>query len=424
MVVPKKAMVALSNVAPAANMAAQHFMLCLLLLAPSAFGFSIRGAPAYDAAENEAALATHAAQTGVNEMEDTSKLVNSEQKKMSKYLQKKSAGLVPASLSADDGSTNYLIASFPELRVVNYVRLPDLVWRPLVATGLASPHSVVIDEDRARVYIADKGVAKIVWYQLISLPGGTLISDGRQHVAAQGVSVRNMALDLSGNLWFSGTTTPLPPIPAVDGIFKQTLLTIDQSTASGVPLPPLAQWTSVATKSVASPLALDAFSIYYGNDMAGTSKGSIVKASQTVPTDPSTGISPMADNIDTTYSVAVTPTAIFYGGDNTIYGVLKSKVGGSCGATGAQCKVVTDLVKKPTAMLWDGDGSVFVADNGAGAIYSFASGSVSPHALDKIIDAGQVWGLDVFKVSKGSARGMAAPLALVVLLSALIATFQ
>merc|ERR1740133_604470 len=137
----------------------------------------------------------------------------------------------------------------------------------------------------------------------------------------------------------------------------------------------------------------------------------------------------MADNADVVYSVAVTPNALFYGAEGAIYGVHKNKVGASCGATGDLCKVVTDLVKKPTSMLWNGDGTIFVADNGAGAIYSFASGSVSPHALDKIIDAGEIYGLDIMKVQKlqgpdeSSATSMA-PTLVLFLVSAVIAMFQ
>merc|ERR1719198_525410 len=237
------------------------------------------------------------------------------------------------------------------------------------------------------------------------------------------MAVRNMALDLEGNLWFSGTSTPVPPIVPINAIWKQPLVVIDQGLLSGVPIDPLPQWTSQHTGSTASPLVLDAFNIYYGNDMDGQTKGSVVKAGQTVPTgDPSSGLVAMSDNAGTTYSIAVTPTALFYGADNAVYGVQKTKVGASCGATGDLCKVVTDLVKKPTAMLWDGDGSIYVADNGAGAIYSFASGSAGPHALDKIIDAGQVWGLDVLTVVKdsGAPRGASsAVLALLLVFSAL-----
>lgn len=413
-------------------------LLCgLILLTPSALSIGIRGLAApnaddvADMAGNEASDALHAGGTIMDQTEDTGRLVETEHKKLTAHLNTKAKSLLPASLAGSDGSTDYLIASFPEFRVVNYVRLPDLVWRPLIVTGLANPRSVVVDEDRARVYIADPGLCKIVWYQLISLPDGTLISDGRQHVAVQAVNVRSLALDLTGSLWFSAVSTPTPPIPSIDAIWKQPLLTIDQTAASGTPLEPLPQWTKAATSSNPSPLVLDAFNIYFGNEMEGKTKGSVVKASQSVPlANPSSGISPMADNADVVYSVAVTPNALFYGADGAIYGVQKNKVGASCGATGDLCKVITDLVKKPTAMLWNGDGTVFVADNGAGAIYSFASGSVSPHALDKIIDAGEVYGLDILKVvrnqgeeEKSSATSMA-PTLVLFLVSAVIAMFQ
>jgi hypothetical protein len=409
----------------------------LLLSAPVVSGISIRGgidrweaAPvsgadaaelASDQAEHGTNNALAAVGTAAGELGDTGRLVETEHKALSAHLQKKSQALLPESLSDDDGTTNYIVASFPEFRVVNYVRLPDLVWRPLVVTGIASPKHVVIDNDRNRLYIVDAGVAKILWYQLIVLPDKTLISDGRQHVAVQAVACRNLALDLEGNLWFSAASTPVPPTPSTDAIWKQPIMAIDQGAASGMPIDPLPQWTKAHTGSMPSALVLDAFGLYYGNDGDGKNKGSLVKASQSVPVaNPSSGLTPLADNVDTTYSVAVTPTAMFYGSDDAIYGVLKNKVGGSCGATGDLCKVITDLVKKPTAMLWDGDGTVYVADNGAGAIYSFASGSVSPHALDKIIDAGEIFGMDILKFVKEDGKNSASSVVPTAMLAALL----
>lgn len=358
-------------------------------------------AEAAGGANSEADLAIDAGHKAANNAKDTARLIDTEQRRLRAHLSVKAKGFLPPGLSADDGATNYLIASFPKLRCVNYVRLPDLVWRPLVVSGVGAPAALVVDEERARLYIADGAVAKIVWYQLLSLPSGALITGGRQNVAVQAMGTRNLALDLAGNLWFSGKSLPPPPVPSTDAIWKQPWMTIDQSSISGTPIDPLPQWTNGHTQSTVSPLVLDAFNIYYGNDVEGKTKGSLVKASQSVPlADPKSGLSAMADNAEVTYSVAVTPTSLFYATDNAIYGVMKTKVGASCGATGSLCHVVTDLVKKPTSMLWDGDGTIYVADNGAGAIYSFASGSVSEHALDKIIDAGGVWGLDVFKVMK------------------------
>jgi hypothetical protein len=395
---------------------AQRLVCGVLLLALRSSGLGIGQSPLeVDSASNQAQLSGAAAtETAQAEVADSKRLIEAERKTLAAHLNKKAESFLPKSLSQDDGQTNYLISSFPEFRCINYVRLPDLVWRPLVVSGLGSPHSVVVDEDRLRLYVVDNAVVKIFWYQLIALPDGTLISDGRQHIAVQNMAVRNLALDLEGNLWFSGTSTPVPPIPPIDAIWKQPLMIIDQSLLSGVPIDPLPQWTSGHTKSSPSPLVLDAFSIYYGNGMQGKEKGSVIKAGQAVPAGGG-GLVGMADNTDTVYSIAVTPTVLFYGADNAIYGVAKTKVGASCGATGDQCKVITDLVKKPTSMLWDGDGTIYVADNGAGAIYSFASGSASPHALDKIIDAGEVYGLDVLTVVKGAAARGAPSLVLALL---------
>jgi hypothetical protein len=305
-----------------------------------------------------------------------------------------------ASFAADDGIRRYVIATFPRWRTVNYVRLPDLVWRPII-TDLVAPHSIAVDEDRARLYIADTGAAKIFWYQLTSMPGGQLMISGSQKVAVSTVSARNLALDLQGSLWFSGASTPLPPIPSIDAIWKQSLHNIDSSSLTGVPIDASPVWrTKELLPTVPAPLALDAFSIYFGSDGQGKKKGAVIKTAQEVPiANPSNSVKAMADNFDKTYSVAVTPTALFYGVEKGIYGILKTKGGGSCGAKDAQCTLVTKQVQKPTSMIWDGDGSIYLADAGAGAIYSFASGSVTPHALEKVIDAAEVYGMDIFRVN-------------------------
>jgi hypothetical protein len=299
----------------------------------------------------------------------------------------------------EDGNSNYVVASFPRLKVIQYVRLPDLTWRPLVTSGVFTPQSVAIDEERGRLYVADPGAVKVVWYQLLSFEN-KLLTDGRQHVAVVSMNARNIAVDLNGNLWISGATAPVPPAVAVDAIWKQSHLNIEQAVLSGNPIEPQPVWRSSWTNANPSPLGLDAFNIFFGNEGSGKEKGSVVQTTQEAPLTESTeSLKAMADNVDTVYSVAVTPTLLFYAGDDAIYGVLKTKSTSSCGQDSSMCTVISTVAKKPTAMIWDGDGSIFVADNGNGAVYSFAAGSASPHALEKIMDAQDIWGLDVFRVS-------------------------
>merc|ERR1719310_1142113 len=177
-------------------------------------GLTVEGVS--DVAEGGVSDAAHTVGGATEQAEDTGRLVKYESEKVQDKLRAKmKKNFVPPSL-AWDGETNYLIASFPELRAINYVRLPDMTWRPLVITGIMSPKSIVIDEERARMYVADTALAKIFWYQLIVLPDKTLISDGRQHVAVAAVNCRNIALDLQGELWFSGSSAPLPPVPSID----------------------------------------------------------------------------------------------------------------------------------------------------------------------------------------------------------------
>jgi hypothetical protein len=369
-------------------------------------------------ASNQKNLAESAKDKAISNTLQAKTLSESESKNFNHFVQGEIRKRAPAALADEDGEWKYMIASFPELRMIQYVILPDYVWRPLQNTGLSNPEYIVVDQERNRLYIADTVLLKIVWYQMLTLADKKLISDGRQHVAVGSIKARSLALDLDGNLWFAGESTPLPPTPSTNAVWKQPLLAIQQATTSGLPADPTPVWTRDQTQSTVSPIVLDAFNIFYGNDQAGTSQGTIVKASKEAPlTDPGSSLTRMADNFDTVYSLVVTPNAVFYGVDGAIYGLPKTKVDSSCGATGDLCQEVTTAVTKPTSMVWNGEGTVYVADNNAGAVYTFASGSVSPHALDKLIDASGVFSLAVYNVNINAAAGLSVFVPLILLMS-------
>lgn len=378
-------------------------------------------------AVNQKNLAIAAKDKAVSNSLQAKTLTESEAEKVDHFVQGEVKKVAPITLSDDDGEWEYMIASFPELRLIQYVSIPDYVWRPLQNTGLKNPEYIVVDTQRNRLYIADTVLLKVVWYQLLTLDDKKLISDGRQHVAVQSMKCRSLALDLKGNLWLAGESTPLPPTPSVNAIWKQSLMNIQQAATNGLPMDATAMWTKDHTQSTVAPLVLDAFNIYYGNDQEGTVQGTIVKASKEAPlADPGNSLTRMADNFDKTYSLVVTPNAIFYGVEGAIYGVPKTKVDSSCGATGELCQKVTEAVQRPTSMIWNGEGTVYVADNGAGAVYTFASGSVSPHALDKIIDAAGIFSVGLYKVNLNEAkdsspRGVSILVPLTLLVSAMLA---
>mmetsp|Transcript_16933 Transcript_16933/g.31631 ORF Transcript_16933/g.31631 Transcript_16933/m.31631 type:complete len:364 (-) Transcript_16933:76-1167(-) len=297
-----------------------------------------------------------------------------------------------------DGDSKWVVASIPPQRVVMYVHPPDTTWRPLVMSGLVSPKSIAIDKQRKRLYVVDTAVAKIYWYQLHAPPDGkTLMTDGTQHLAVQGILARTIALGATGDLYFTGTTAPLPPDQPVDGVFLMDITTLANCEATGnYNVPPKQVWNKGITGSLPDALGLDAFNVWWGNQLDGDKKGSVVKASLTPPlVDPQQAITIKANNEATVYSLALTPTLVFYGAENAVHVIQKSKVGQDCGANG--CPLVSKTAQKPTAMVWDGDGTIFLADNEQGALFMFPSESRAGNVLEKFCDCADIFGMDVFE---------------------------
>merc|ERR1719386_517540 len=66
-----------------------------------------------------------------------------------------------------EGSMLYLISSFPNLRQVAYLHLPDNVWRPLVVQHTEAPRAVAVDPLHSKLYVSDPPQNKIFSYTLL-----------------------------------------------------------------------------------------------------------------------------------------------------------------------------------------------------------------------------------------------------------------
>lgn len=309
-----------------------------------------------------------------------------------------------AVVAADVGSdAQYLIASFPGAHWLQYIKMGDPSWRPLVIAGINDPKAMAIDEATFKLYVVDRSVLTIFWYQLAVLPNGKLITDGRQHKAVTGVDAQWVAVNGNGDLYFSGKLTPpIPqPTPSYDAIYFHSAIAM----ATGDTINVKEVWTranSGSEKKVWTPggLAMDAFQLYFANREAAKMHGTVVKASMSPPdVEPENSILTIADNSDVVFDIALSSTSLFYGTSSGVYGISKSKATSTCGTT--NCNLVSELPKKATSLFWDGDGTIYVADNGLGGIYTFPSGSPQKHKLTKVIDAPGVWGASMLILSSG-----------------------
>jgi len=302
-------------------------------------------------------------------------------------------------------ATKYLVLSVPKDRQIGYFKVPETTFHLLVVGGNAGPalpKAITIDQENARLFVADVPTQKIYWYQLIVLPDGKLVTDGRQHVAVEFVEPNWLAVDGVGNLFFSGKLILPPPSTSVEGIYKHDTIAL----ATGVTTNPKEIWmrtnSGVPTPKVWAPtgLATDNFHLFWGNGQEGKTHGSLVKAAAEPPdVQPEMSVKAIADNSDEVRGVVLTPTSVFYTTADGIFGVSKSKVGQTC--TDSGCALLSNALTSPMGMVWDGDGTVYVAehDNEKGAIYSFPSnGPLGAHHLVKYVDAAGAYSLDVLEV--------------------------
>jgi len=336
-----------------------------------------------------------------------------------------------------DGAERYLIASFPSLGQVQYARLRNPTWLPLItsALGVTTPQAIAVDHVNHRLFIYDAAIGGVVFYQLHVLDDRRLVTDGHRHVAVGAMSAGGLAVDSVGSLYVAGRSMPTPAAAASEGIFKQDAIAIATAASVGdsqvVPKQIWSRGNTVAASTPNSPqlyepsgIAVDPFNVYWGNKGRGGSSvvGSVVKAPiSALSVHPENAVHAMSDNVDLVTSLALTPLNIFYATEGSVYAVPVGKTAGSCGSDGSHCpQVAVAEGLRATGLIWDGDGTVYVADNGRGAIYGLPSGSATAHALELVVDAPGVFAVSVLdaRPDTSAACGRCAPTA-----AALLAAF-
>jgi len=262
------------------------------------------------------------------------------------------------------------------------------------------------------------------------------MTDGRQHILMRAVIARGLAVDMLGALYAAGRAEPLPPAAPTEAIFKVDVHTIETSASQEVELAPEAHqlWnrdnTVLLTGASSAPqlfepsgLAVDPFHIFWSNLARGdTTSGSIVKGAAAVPEfEPQRQLQPLADNVNEVTCLVLTPTHVYYAANGSVYGVPKGKETASCGNDGVLCPMVSyqesGQALRPTSMVWDGDGSVYLADSSTSSIYSFAAGTLSQHLLTRVADGRGVHGLTLYSEMLGGTCRSRGCIALAVLVA-------
>lgn len=147
---------------------------------------------------------------------------------------------------------------------------------------------------------------------------------------------------------------------------------------------------SFAQVSAPGGTARDAFHTYWTNKALGSQVGSVVKGGgMDDATKLRTNLMALSKNTDKSYGVCLAMHNIFYTQpESTIYGVKK---------TGGEPHAISDRLQNPRGCAWDGEGTVYVADRGFGAIFSFAGNmpQLAAVQLTKAVDFDDAFGIAI-----------------------------
>jgi len=346
-------------------------------------------------------------------------------------------------VSTPDESTNKIqywkAPEFPETsdaeaasEVMEATGTPDASVTPQTlltdVDGLNYPIGVAVDHPRKGLYVADVDALKIFRWKLI-LENGALKVDhavGPQTVV-EGKAVRWLAVDARGTLFYtdedgsgiwrvsaeqlveSGSVSTSASVIGAAGEHTVSMSVRGKTSEAFLPSSPGSYTKNVGipkqlydgmkTPAVSAPggIAVDNFHVFWGNKGLGTQVGSVVEGFETADLEKPKPATPIALNSQKVYGVCVASGNIFYTDDKTfLYGVRKY---------GGGIATVAESMKGPRGCVWDGDGTIYVADETGNKVVSFPSNmrSLAPQKLEKRFEITAPMGLAVVEFSSAAA---------------------
>jgi len=290
----------------------------------------------------------------------------------------------------------FLIVSAPRDGKVAYMRVlhggrsgvaldakAEAKMEPLIANGLVHPQGLAVEQHTRMLLVADPDAKRVFAYPLRSAEAKLTV--GERRVIAEGVEARWVAVDGVGNIYFS------------DEPKNQILKLVAEQALRGSKMPePEVIYDAGSLAQVSAPggLAVDSFRVYWANKQAGKLEGSVVSAPEGTSL---AQVKALAKNSDKSYGVCLAYNNVFYTQpERTVYGVKKS---------GGPAAVVTHRLANPRGCTWDGDGTIYVADRGANAVFAFAADSrdlAEAHVV-KTVDFEDAFGIAVYSGARGRA---------------------
>jgi hypothetical protein len=192
-----------------------------------------------------------------------------------------------------------------------------------------------------------------------------------------------------------GTDAAAGQAAAADGVAaEQTTEETDQLvTQNAVQL-----YNGLGQAPISKPqgLAVDGFSVYWANGQDGQAQGVLIKGLEDPPDeDRDMLLTRLATNINEAEGVCLTGSRVFF--------TAKERAIYSMRSNGGTIKLVSDRLSEPRGCVYDGDGTIYVADKLEGKVFSFAgaSPSLGGRQLTPSLDIVDAYGLAIFTAGAG-----------------------
>jgi len=294
----------------------------------------------------------------------------------------------------------FLVVSSPKDRQILYVKLGSTenpTPLPLIIKGLVSPQGVCIDEKRAHLYVADPDQRKIIGYKLTITGDKLMTKVGSEATAINDVEARWCAVDVAGNLFFTDE-------------LRNVVLRVEQKHigSAEIPYDPGHIGSEVLydgafdSSLVNRPggIASDGPHLYWSNKAGGTVVGAVAKGMSSAENGAVASTS-IAKNADKVYGVCLSNSNVYYADSRQfLFGVNKN---------GGSITTISDKLLEPRGCTYDRDGTIYVTDKVGNAVFYFTENknSLEPHALIKLVDIDDAFGLAIASVSSAVAAAFA-----------------
>mmetsp|Transcript_65673 Transcript_65673/g.211916 ORF Transcript_65673/g.211916 Transcript_65673/m.211916 type:complete len:407 (-) Transcript_65673:96-1316(-) len=314
-----------------------------------------------------------------------------------------------------------LLVSSPAERKVAYARLAGDeamggILRPLVDSGLGGPCGLAYDAARSALYVADPPSRRILRYVLRvrRCAGHGCILDygleleGTELVVLQGVLSAWVAVDSTGSLyWTDQEARSVSRLDAgvlrrlvsgsltagdIVAVPQQELEALAAVAAPGGALRAAAEalYEAAASSQVATPagVAADGTAVYWANQAQGLQRGSVAAG----PAAPPLQAVPLTNATEAAYGVAGARGAVLFTDSERRLSAI--------GRIDGRVTTLAQGFGAPRGVVWDGDGTAFVADMGGSAIYALPCGShVGGGRIHRVLDFHGPFGLALVRAA-------------------------